>query len=269
MKMKNAKTQSLVALLLLLSLSFGCASGSKGQGEKVDGAHMEMATAWVQSSGEWIALCYQAFSLAKIRLDQQLQKTKGSKLAVVVDIDETVLDNSPFQAQSIFDKTGYPTGWEEWVQLGRAKPVPGAAEFLQYAASKGVEVYYVSNRKEVGYDATWKNLQDYKFPLKRKEQLLLRTKESSKEVRRDLISKSRKIALLIGDNLADFADEFETKTVAARNAEVEKSKKHFGDSYIVIPNPMYGDWEAVMYEMNFGLDQEAKRQKRYEAMQGI
>lgn len=257
-----------LSIVLLMSLTVSCANGTKGKSQQVDNAHMELATAWVQSSGEWIALCYQAFALAKIRLDEELKRTKGNKLAVVVDIDETVLDNSPFQANSIYNKTSYPTGWDEWVNKGVAKPVPGALEFLQYAHSKGVEVYYVSNRKVSGFDMTWKNLKEYKFPLERKEQLLMRTKESSKVARRAAVSKERKIALLIGDNLGDFSEDFEHQSVAPRNAAVEKAKNHFGNKYIVLPNPMYGDWEGAIYQFKFDSSQEAKRQMRYDSMKG-
>jgi len=107
-----------------------------------------LATLFQQKAAEKRALSYQAFNIAKLSLDSQLKVADLTKpLAVVVDIDETVLDNSPFEAKSILNNSDYPKYWNEWCQLAAAKPLAGSVEFLNYAKSKGVVVFYITNRK--------------------------------------------------------------------------------------------------------------------------
>lgn len=208
--------------------------------------HMILSTIWFQKSGEVKALQYQAFNLAKSRLDQALKRRHKKPYAIVVDVDETVLDNSPFQGRNILKKESYPVGWSEWVAKAQAKPIAGALEFLNYAQNqKRVDVFYVTNRKSDGFDATYTNLLEAGFPVN-KDRILVRTAESSKEVRRSQILETHDILLLIGDNLGDFASFFEFDDYSQRNLAVDKNKTMFGDKFIVLPNPMYGDWERVL-----------------------
>ena len=119
-----------------------------------------MATIYVQQAPEYIALAEQAYAIARVSLDNQF-KMATSPLAVVLDIDETVLDNSPFQAKQILENFNYPEHWDEWVNKEEAKPIPGSLEFLQYADSKGIVIFYISNRKAHLIEATINNLNKY------------------------------------------------------------------------------------------------------------
>ena len=208
------------------------------------------ATLWQQNSGEARALSYQAFNLARMVLDQDLQQATSNKhRAIVVDVDETVLDNSPYQAKIILTGQGYPTGWQQWVERAQAQALPGAVEFLQYAHTQGVRVFYITNRKDRGQarTATIKNLQDLGFPVA-EERVILRNESSSKSFRRNRVMESHRIVLLMGDNLGDFAGVFDTSSQADRNRAVEQMKEKFGRQFIVLPNPMYGDWERALYQ---------------------
>ncbi|MBN2237406.1 MAG: 5'-nucleotidase, lipoprotein e(P4) family [Bacteroidales bacterium] len=207
------------------------------------------ATLFVQQAAEFKALNYQAYNIGKFRLDQILNENKSTKkLAVVVDIDETVLDNSPFEAKSILEKSSYPAYWKEWCNLAKAESISGAQEFLSYAAEKGVETFYISNRKIELYDATLANLISNGFPHADSTHLLLRTSTSDKEPRRDLVRENYDIVLLFGDNLGDFSNLFDNKGSAERSALVEEAKAEFGSKFIVLPNPMYGAWDAAMFD---------------------
>jgi 5'-nucleotidase (lipoprotein e(P4) family) len=100
-----------------------------------------MSVLWFQKAGEAKALYYQSYNIGKMRLDDILNKRmekKGLAPAIVLVIDETILDNSPHQALSVLSGKGHPFNWNEWFSRAEAKPLPGAIEFLQYADSKGV-----------------------------------------------------------------------------------------------------------------------------------
>lgn len=207
-----------------------------------------MATLYVQQAAEIKALNHQAYNIGKLRLDKILKKnTSNKKLAVVVDIDETVLDNSPFEAKSILEKTSYPLYWSEWCNLARAESISGAQEFLNYAAENGVETFYISNRKVALLDATLRNLINNGFPFADTTHVLLRSTTSDKEPRRSIVKENYEIVLLFGDNLGDFSNIFDNKSTADRHALVEENKELFGSKFIVLPNPMYGAWDAAMF----------------------
>lgn len=216
------------------------------------------ATLWMQKAAEYRALAHQAFNLARWQLDADLDKKNVRKLpkaeqkmprAVVVDIDETVLDNSPSQAAGIKDRRAFSLpDWHAWGEMRKAKAIPGAVGFLNYAVSKGVRVFYVSNRDEVQKQATIDNLRAVGFKDAAADNVLLRTTDSTKEPRRSTISRKYRIVLLIGDNLDDFSNVFERKSVADRFAEVDKIKDQWGRRFIVLPNAMYGTWENAIYE---------------------
>jgi 5'-nucleotidase (lipoprotein e(P4) family) len=236
--------------------------------QQADNEYQAGAILWTQTSGEARALAYQAFTLARMMLDQdlRLKRRTGQRRAVVVDVDETVLDNSRYQATLLKNRQLYDSNtWTDWVKLEQAEAIPGAVEFLRYAASRGVRVFYVTNRKGVEKDATAANLKKLGFPDVNDRTLLVRTdaSSSSKEPRRQAVGKQFRIVLLVGDNLNDFAEVFEKgKTVADRLAAVEKNKDQFGTRFIVLPNVMYGDWESAVYDYNFKLTEEEKAVKR-------
>lgn len=125
-----------------------------------------MAVAWYQNSAEAKALYLQGYNSAKTQLDKEIKKNKGKhKLAIALDLDETVLDNSPYQGYASIHNKPFPEGWHEWVQAAKAKPVYGAKEFLKYADKKGVDIYYISDRdKEKRFKGNTKELKTTRYP---------------------------------------------------------------------------------------------------------
>ncbi|MBK6346402.1 MAG: 5'-nucleotidase, lipoprotein e(P4) family [Bacteroidales bacterium] len=222
--------------------------------------HMVLGTLFQQKAGEYRALCYQAFNLGKLMLDKDLLDNSVDKHRIIVlDIDETVLDNSPFQAKCILQGTSYPEYWDEWCNRAIAKALPGALDFLLYAKANGVGIYYITNRKVHLKEATLRNLAELGFPDADNDHIIMRTSVDSKESRRQDLLKKNHISLLFGDNLNDFSDAFEKKDPASRAAEVDRMNKLFGQKFIVLPNAMYGDWESALY----GFDQKQPDSVKY------
>jgi len=234
------------------------------------------AVLYMQKAAEFRALSYQAYNLARRQLDADFENKNLKKLpkterkmprAIVVDIDETVLDNSPSQAYGIKTRTPFNLkDWYAWGEMRRAKALPGAVDFLNYANSKGVKIFYVSNRDEVQKQATIDNLKSARFTDISVENVMLRTAESGKENRRKAIAVKYRIVLLMGDNLNDFSDVFERKSVADRFSETDKAKDLWGKKFIVLPNAMYGDWESAVYEYQ-RLTESQKAEKRANALE--
>ena len=205
-----------------------------------------------QSAAEYKALCIQAYNTAMIRLDQAIATSRGEKpLALITDIDETVLDNSKYAINRALQGKDYESlSWSEWIERAEADTVPGAVHFLKYAASKRVEVFYVTNRDEKDRNGTQKMLEIFDLPNRDVKHLVMRQGSSSKEARRQEIMSAFNVIMLIGDNLADFSGEFDKKTVEERETFMNKMASELGRRYILIPNPVYGDWEAALYHNN-------------------
>ena len=218
-----------------------------------------MATIWYQKASELKAIYYQSFNWAKKRIDASAQEATDTKKAVVVDIDETMLDNSPFEGRAIETGKGYSKDtWKDWCDQIDAKALPGAVEFSKYAELNMVEVFYVSNRSIDHFDVTLKNLQKEGFAFADSSHLLLKTNTSDKTERRNLIKENYEIVLLIGDNMGDFSDIFEDRSKNYGFDEVEKNKDAFGEIFIVLPNPMYGGWEKEVLDNKTGLSSQEK-----------
>ncbi len=227
-----------------------------------------MATLWVQDSAEYRALAYQTFSLAKMLIEQDLMdETVTEPRAIVVDLDETILDNSPYEAWLVGKDFGYSSStWNPWIQAGIAPAIPGAVEFLEFCEENEVEVFYVSNRKVLddnsGYAGTVKNLVALGLPYVDEEHVLLRTGSSDKTERRAMAEDGHHVILYMGDNLNDFLQDFAGLSVDERFAKTDEYKEEFGTKFIVMPNPMYGEWEGAIYDFNWGATAEEKDEIR-------
>jgi 5'-nucleotidase (lipoprotein e(P4) family) len=210
---------------------------------------------WQQRAAEYRALCFQAYNLAQLRLNEALKQPGSKPLAVVTDIDETVLDNSPYDAQRAINNLEYDaTTWKQWTAQAACDTVAGAPGFFKYAAGKGVTVFYITNRDEDERTGTLKNLQRYQMPNADDAHLLLKTGSSSKEARRLEVLKNYRIVLLCGDNLPDFDQLYDNHpTEQNRDAVTTQLARQFGNKYIVLPNPSYGDWEGSLFNFDYKL----------------
>ena len=253
----SSKNYLLGVALLVTVLSIRTPGQTVAQ-PSVDLDYQIGAILFQQKAAEYRALAYQAFNIARLRLDTDLDKKNVKKLskternrlrAIVVDIDETVLDNSPANAKGAKEHTPFNLNdWYAWGEMRKAKAIPGSAEFLNYAVSKGVKVFYVSNRDEVQKQATIDNLVKAGFRDVMTDNVMLRQKDSTKEPRRIEIAAKYRIVMFIGDNLDDFSNTFERKSISDRFAATDSARAEWGRLFIVLPNAMYGTWESAIYE---------------------
>lgn len=202
-----------------------------------------------QRAAEYHALCLQAYNIAQMRLVEALQHTSAKPKAIITDLDETALDNSLNEVhQDLQGKSFDPVQWAQWTAMAKADTVPGALTFFKYAASKNVEIFYITNRDEKDRAGTLQNLQRFNFPNADDAHLLVRQNTSGKEVRRQQVMADHEVVLLLGDNLSDFSDLFDKKSMEQRLLAVQQLSGQFGNRYIILPNPVYGDWESSLYQ---------------------
>lgn len=278
------KSKHLLLTTLAAAAILGCShSASKGSPASSVAPHEgQIGTLWVTSSAEFQMVVAQSFALATERLDELLRDRSSSALAegqldaedlppaVIVDVDETVLDNSPYQAQLILDDTEYSEEtWSEWVALARAEPLPGALEFVRYAVDRGVQVVYLTNRAASDEAATRRNLLSAGFPIDetRIDDVVLTKDErpgwgSDKRSRRDWVASSHRVVMLIGDDLNDFVSGARANDPSTRRALARKHSSHWGRDWIVLPNPLYGSWEASLFGRDYSLSREEKLRER-------
>ncbi|MGX5820453.1 5'-nucleotidase, lipoprotein e(P4) family [Chitinophaga lutea] len=198
---------------------------------------------WQQRAAEYKALCLQAYNIATERVEVMSHQQTLRPRAIVTDIDETVLDNSAFSARAALNSQPYSQqSWEEWTALAAADTIPGALSFFRYAAAKGFTIYYLTNRLEKERAATLQNLRKFGFPFADDEHLVMSSGNSNKEPRRGPIAQKFEIAMLVGDNLGDFAEAFYHQLPEARSTTVANLQAEFGHRFIILPNVMYGDW---------------------------
>src|SRR5882724_1535033 len=263
----SRRTASVLAFVLV-PLFYSLSATAQMPTEPAQNTYIEGAVLWQQSSGERRALSYQAFTLARMILDRDLRVNRSLRKprAVIVDLDETILDNSPAEGWLLQNRVNYnQKNWTEWINRVEATAVPGSVEFLSYAASRGVRVFYITNRNDIQKAATAANLRKLGFPGVNDQTLLVQTdpKNSSKEPRRQEVGAKYRVVLLMGDDLNDFAKVFEdSKTVESRAAAADRLRNEFGRRFIVLPNPMYGNWESAINGYNFKLTEAEKAEKR-------
>jgi acid phosphatase len=234
------------------------------------------ATLWVQNAVEYDALTSMVYQSATDHLEAALQnktwtaslEQEGEKFeslppAIVLDIDETVLDNSPFQARMIEKNSGYdPVAWEQWVIEAQADPVAGAVEFTNTAADLGITVIYLSNREGNTEEATRKNLEAVGFPVSDETDVVLLKNEqenwtSSKIERRKHVASRYRILMLFGDDFNDFLPA-KNITEAERDALLEEYRSNFGERWFVLPNPVYGSWNDTVFNFDRTLSDEER-----------
>lgn len=252
------------------------------------------AALWQKTSVEYAASVRQAWHSARTALPRALkdkkhwtalpeQRSLGPKRlkklppAIIVDIDETVLDNSPSQAM-FFDRSGGrfdPKIWAEWTAQARARALPGAAEFLRDARARGVTVFYVTNRDKAEEAGTRRNLNEQGFEVRDLpsipslgDTLLLRGERenwgSDKTSRRAAVAEHFRIIMLGGDDLNDF---FSARISPAERAERARDfEAWWGERWIILPNPTYGSWEDALTDFRRDLSPEEIHRRKLDAL---
>lgn len=218
------------------------------------------ANLFVQTSAEYRACCLQAYALARLRLVAAVAAATvpSDRLAVVLDLDETVIDNGAFQSMMIRSRLAYDQRlWDIWEaeHWDKWELVPGAKDFILETRAAGVTVIYISNRNDRFHEQTCRGLDRLGLPLADRAHLKLATDTSDKTARRAEAERDYTVVLHVGDNLRDFDEAFrapalpadaDTATLTAaiqrRKELVDAHAQEWGDRWIVIPNPLYGEW---------------------------
>jgi len=192
---------------------------------------------WVVNSSEYESLCYQTYSYATQQLDKYKDKENNKSLAIIMDLDETVLDNSQYQVELYEKNESYnPDSWAVWVLKEEAKLVPGAKEFIDIVRKKNIQLIFISNRMDARLEATINNMKKCKVSSDSDIYLLRLDKADKKTVRRNEVytatgrmSKHNKfeVVLYLGDAMGDFPIN---------------DVNEFGKKQFIFPNPMYGKW---------------------------
>lgn len=271
-------------LLLLLPLLAGCAATGVREIPAGPAALPQVprhetfrATLWAQTAAEYPALALQAYRGAEVALERALADTTWTAApveqlrgfgrlppAVILDIDETVLDNAPYQARRIEVGGEFtPESWSEWVLEATAEPIPGAVEFTRRAEALGVAVFYISNRDAELEAATRRNLAAAGFPLgdASEDRILSRGERpewgSDKTTRRAHVAARYRILLSVGDDLNDFVPARISR--GEREEIVQRYRDWWGERFIVLPNPIYGSWESAILNWRTDLTPEERR----------
>ena len=227
------------------------------------------ATAWFQTSVERDLVFREIYRAAGEKLATALADKSWDALprgdrdndpralppAIIVDVDETVLDNSPNQVRQIRKGGEFnDVDWDAWVQQRAAKPLPGALEFLNAAARQGVTVFYISNRSAAQSAATVDNLRQAGFPIAGSSQFLGKgtpvegctAKGSDKGCRRRSVGRNYRVLMQFGDQVGDFVD-IAANTGDGRRAAIAPYIDWVGERWWTLPNPVYGSWEPALF----------------------
>lgn len=264
-----------VLFVWLTSVLFAQQALDKNACAPAPGNHENLnAVLWMRSSLEYRHSTIQAYRLAeRMLLDAladrdwtaALEQTAGYQNlppAVILDIDETVLDNSPSEAAYMQQGSGAftPEGWDAWVNRAEAKPIPGAAAFLKLAEARGVEAFYVTNREHGQQQKTVENLLAAGLPFADEDHVLTIGEapgwSSDKTSRRRYLASRYRILLLVGDDAGDFLSGVRS-TLADREAAIAPFESYLGTRWIVLPNPTYGSWESAISGGRPALSREA------------
>ena len=250
----------------------GCSTHSMDSKEHANAQLQQQAVLglnWMQDSGEYQALAYQAYNAAKVAFDHA-KVTKGKKKAVVVDLDETMLDNSLYAGWQVKNNKPFDgKDWTRWVEARQSRAIPGAVEFNNYVNSHNGKMFYVTNRKDSTEKTGtiddmkrlgFKGLDDSSFYFKKDK--------SAKAARFAEIEKQGyEIVLYAGDNLDDFGDTVYGKSNNERRSFVQQNQTKFGKTFIVLPNANYGGWEGGLADGYFKKDTQGKIKARLDAVQ--
>ena len=288
--MRKAKTQltrKLLVSVALAALAGGIVSipARADEAAKVPQNDLLNATLWMQRSVEYKATTIGIYDLAKLRLDDALADKTWTAVpnkqgedfgdkppAIILDADETVLDNSPYEASLVTRGTDFkPKEWTAYVKDEVTRAIPGAVDFTTYADSKGVKVFYVSNRTEEEKPASIENMKKLGFPMGGNVDTFLAVGQqpdwkSAKGTRIAYVAKDYRVLLLFGDNLGDFTDDYKG-SLDEREKVFEANVKHWGHDWIMLPDPEYGSWESAPFGGNYKLSPDERRKMKIDALQ--
>ena len=240
----------------------------------VENANGFTAVTWTQNSAEWRMATRQAYRWATLQLNAGLADPSwsadlaqletgdygGKPPAIILDVDDTVLDNSPHAARMLLSAQSSGNGssgngssgngpLKDWIKQRRAAAIPGAVAFIGFARRAGVEVFFVTNRPDQLKSATIGNLKNVGIAVDKRHVLTRNDaagRGEDKVSRRAAVAKDHRIVLLVGDNLADLCSGMNTIDQSARNQRAMRHENMLGNRWVLIPNAIYGGWRRPL-----------------------
>jgi len=232
------------------------------------------STLWLQTAAEYEAHTLQAYNTAETLLPVALEDSSWTASleqedpffdkppAIILDLDETAIDNSFYEARVILDKTGFDAvSWNNWVREAEAEAVKGAVELTNYADELGVAVFYITNRDSEVQAYTEQNLLDLGFPVDEGSVMSNGGQPewtSAKTERRKLVAENYRVLMMFGDDLNDFLPARDI-SIEERKRSVEDYADRWGVKWFVLPNPNYGSWERALYSGDEESDEELQQ----------
>jgi acid phosphatase len=232
------------------------------------------STLWLQTAAEYEANAIQAFNSAESNIDIALRDKswtaaleQGSNYSlkppvIILDIDETVLDNSQYQAQLVLENKQFnPETWDDWIAMESAPAVPGSVDFINSMEKMQVDVIYITNRECIvrtdggpecpQEEDTIDNLLKVGIEDVDPEHVFLKSEQpdwtSEKKSRREMVASNHRIIMLFGDDLGDFLPDVKNDITPEERAElVEEYSEHWGRKWFILSNPTYGSWESIL-----------------------
>jgi acid phosphatase len=271
---------------LILGCVFAVLSGVMVRAQDTPPAHdLLLANLWMQRAVEYKANALTVYALARLRLDEALGDRNWTAApgeqtgdfqnlppAIVLDVDETVLDNSKYQVWLMRADQSFSTRtWNQFCAAQISGAIPGAVEFTKYAESKGVKVFYVTNRGAETEKDTRANMEKLGFPLGGNVDTFLMQGEKpdwtgAKSTRRAAIVKDYRILLNIGDNLGDFDDRYRSNE-ADRLKAFDAGMPYWGKQWLMLPNPSYGSFDTAPYGHDFRKSRDEQRKAKRDVLE--
>lgn len=230
------------------------------------------ALAWMQNSAEYRLLAEQTYRLALVQLHiaakdpawcaDEVQFREGGfeskPPAVILDLDETVLDNSAYNARMMLEGMRFTNeSWTAWCNEEKATLIPGAMDFIRGAEGMGVALFYVTNRDDPVRKATVANLKALGIEASEENVLTKNPDEGrgdDKVSRRGMVAASHRIVMLVGDSMSDLCSGMDEKDQSKRNQTAGAKTAMLGSRWIMMPNPVYGGWERALRSGNDAVD---------------
>jgi len=259
--------------LLALLLAGGAISSLPGA--RADAATTEeglnnsllWAVAWKQTAAEYRALCYQAYNLARLRLDEALRRRAAGDqpLAIITDMDNTMLHVGSYWGFLINENKDFfdDAIWDEWLPNNLVTAVPGSRAFFKYCRTQDVDVFYVTSRNqgERTYEYALAQLKYLDVPFADEEHLFVFRESSDKTPAREKIAEDFDVVVLLGDNLNDYKRDYYVKDVDERLALMERDRADWGTKFILLPNPTDGNWVRAIFGESEPLPTDENRRK--------
>jgi 5'-nucleotidase (lipoprotein e(P4) family) len=250
--------------LLTLGIIVASLGHAGAQDLKPEADYRYGSVTWMQKSAEYRLLTEQTYRYALVQLISGIHDRKWSAdehqlsaggfeekpPAVILDLDETVLDNSYYNARNILLGRGFSLeNWNQWCNEGKATAIPGAFDFVKSAEGLGVKIYYLTNREDTVKAATIKNLNDLGFKAD-ENNVLTKNEEAGrgddKLTRRAAVASKHRVVLLIGDSMSDLCEGMDVANTNRRNEVARGKSQLFGTRWIMLPNPSYGGWQRAL-----------------------